>query len=83
MKWIFHVYDVNQDGVLSNAEIREVTAAVWKYIIFLGSPDQHFQVYDLMGSPTGERQKSEAVDLIINSRADTAFKVGMSGLLTH
>ena len=36
-----------------------------------------------MGSPTGERQKSEAVDLIINSRADTAFKVGMSGLLTH
>jgi len=58
LKWIFCVYDVNKDGVLSKSEIREVTAAV----------------YDLMGSPSGERQKSEAAEQVITTRADIAFK---------
>ena len=28
LRWTFQVYDVNKDGVLSRAEVREVTAAV-------------------------------------------------------
>ena len=28
MKWIFQVYDVNKDGILTRAEFREVTASV-------------------------------------------------------
>ena len=30
-----------------------------------------------MGSPSGERQRSEATELVINTRADAAFKVNL------
>ena len=77
MKWIFHVYDINKDGVLSKSEIREVTAAVYRQIrnIFNNFRAKYFQVYDLMGTPSGERQKSEAVEEIITARAEMAFQV--------
>ena len=77
MKWIFHVYDINKDGVLSKSEIREVTAAVYRQIrnIFNKFRGKYFQVYDLMGTPSGERQKSEAVEEIITARAEMAFQV--------
>jgi len=58
LRWTFQVYDVNKDGVLSRAEVRDVTAAV----------------YDLMGHPNGERQKSEANDQMIDKRAELAFQ---------
>ena len=28
LRWVFRVYDLNKDGVLTRAELREVTAAV-------------------------------------------------------
>ena len=31
-----------------------------------------------MGSPSGERQRSEATELVINTRADAAFKVNFN-----
>jgi len=58
LKWIFQVYDVNKDGILSKEEFRDVTASI----------------YELMGSPSGERQRSEAVEQIITSRADQMFQ---------
>ena len=32
MKWIFSVYDVNKDGVLSITELKELTASVRKIL---------------------------------------------------
>jgi len=58
LKWIFHLYDVNKDGILTKTEMRDVTASI----------------YDLMGNPTGERQKSEAAEQVITTRADIAFQ---------
>ena len=31
LRWVFRVYDLNKDGVLTRAELREVTAAVSTY----------------------------------------------------
>lgn len=59
MRWIFKLYDLNKDGVVSKSEIREVTAAI----------------YDLMGHPTGERLKSEETDEIISNKADLVFQM--------
>jgi len=69
LRWTFQVYDVNKDGVLSRAEVREVTAAI----------------HDLMGHPNGERQKSEANDQMIDRRAERAFQrmdIDQDGVIT-
>jgi len=58
LRWTFQLYDINKDGVVSRAEVREVTLAI----------------YDLMGHPAGERQKSEANDQNIARRAEMAFQ---------
>lgn len=59
LRWIFKLYDLNQDGVLSKTEIKEVTASI----------------YDLMGHPTGEKQRSEEAEEVIASKADLAFQM--------
>lgn len=33
------------------------------------------QIYDLMGHPTGEKQKNDEIDEIISSKADLTFQV--------
>lgn len=60
LRWTFDLYDVDKDGLVSRAELREVTAAV----------------FDLMGHPGGEREKSTAAaaEQLINSKADLAFQ---------
>eukprot|EP00090_Calanus_glacialis_P013039 TRINITY_DN21651_c0_g1_i3.p1 TRINITY_DN21651_c0_g1~~TRINITY_DN21651_c0_g1_i3.p1 ORF type:complete len:169 (-),score=38.39 TRINITY_DN21651_c0_g1_i3:105-611(-) len=58
LRWTFQLYDVNKDGVLSRSEVRDVTSSI----------------YDLMGHPNGEREKSEASDQMINRRAEMAFQ---------
>jgi len=58
LRWMFSLYDINKDGVLSPTEIREVTASV----------------YDLMGHPGGERERSEAAEQHITRRADLLFQ---------
>jgi len=59
LRWIFRLYDLNKDGVLSRSEIKEVTASI----------------YDLMGHPTGEKQKNEETDEIISNKADYTFQL--------
>jgi len=58
LRWIFKVYDLNKDGVLSRAEIKEVTASI----------------YDLMGHPSGEKQSHDYPEELIAARAELAFK---------
>lgn len=71
LKWIFHLYDVNKDGVLTIDEFREVVTSI----------------YDLMGNPfhSGERQRSEAAEQIIATRTESAFQmmdVDQDGLIS-
>ena len=42
MKWIFQVYDVNKDGILTRAEFRDVTASVRIQICFTLERFKHF-----------------------------------------
>lgn len=58
LKWIFSVYDVNKDGVLSKTELKDLTTSI----------------YDLMGNPTGEKHKSEASEQMICARAELSFQ---------
>jgi len=58
LRWTFGLYDINKDGVIDSTEIREVTASV----------------YDLMGHPGGERERSDLTDQVIARRADNLFQ---------